>query len=198
MKKVFRSSLISLLVFTLLTGFIYPLLITLIGQIIFPNKSNGSMILKDGLVIGSELIGQNFSDSIYFHSRPSAINYNPIPSGASNLGLSSALLKEQTRNRKNDFKMVNHLQDSTSIPSEMIFASGSGVDPHISVKAAKLQINRIIKSRKLDLNETKSLNNLIDSQTEYPQFGVLGNKVVNVLELNLKLDEESKKWKTRN
>lgn len=80
---------------TILTGVIYPLFITLIGQVIFPNQSNGSLIVKDGKVIGSELLGQNFADSIYFQSRPSAINYNPLPSGASNLGLSNALLKNK-------------------------------------------------------------------------------------------------------
>lgn len=198
MKQIISKSILALVLFTLLTGIIYPFVITLIGQIIFPTEANGSMIKKNNKIIGSKLIGQNFSDSVYFHSRPSSINYNPMPSGASNLGLSSALLKEQTNNRKNDFKKNNYLPDSTSIPSEIIFASASGVDPHISVEAAKLQVNRIIKSRKLDSNEVKTLNNLIDSQTEYPQFGVLGNKVVNVLVLNLKLDEESRKWKTQN
>lgn len=198
MKQIISKSILALVLFTLLTGIIYPFVITLIGQIIFPLEANGSIIERNNKIIGSELIGQNFTDSIYFHSRPSAITNNPMPSGASNLGLSSALLKEQTSNRRNDFKIVNHLTDSTEIPPDMIFASASGVDPHISVEAAKLQVNRIIKSRKLDSNEVKTLNNLIDSQTEYPQFGVLGNKVVNVLVLNLKLDEESRKWKTQN
>lgn len=198
MKQIISKSIIALVVFTLLTGVIYPFVITLFGQVIFPNQSNGSLIVKKGKVIGSELIGQNFTDSIYFQSRPSAIHYNPIPSGASNLGLSSTLLKEQVNNRKIEFRKNNFLNDSVRIPSEMIFASGSGVDPHISVEAAKLQVYRIIKSRKLDFNEVQRLNNLIASQTEYPQFGVLGNQIVNVLSLNLKLDEESKRWKTQN
>ncbi len=144
-----------------------------------------------------KLIGQNFSDSTYFHSRPSAINYNPNPSGASNLGLSSSLLKEQVNTRKIEFKKSNMLNDSVSVPSEMLFTSGSGVDPHISVEAAKLQINRIIKSRNLNTEITNLLYNLVDSLAEYPQFGVLGNQVVNVLSLNLKLDEESERWKTQ-
>ena len=118
-------------------------------QVIFPNQSNGSLIIKDGNIIGSELLGQNFADSIYFQSRPSTINNNPLPSGASNLGLSSALLKEQVNTRKLEFRKNNLLSDSIMIPSEMLFASGSGVDPHISVQAANLQINRIIKSRNL-------------------------------------------------
>ena len=183
---------------TLLTGVIYPLFITLIGQIIFPTESNGSMIVKNGKVIGSELIGQNFADSIYFQSRPSAINYNPMPSGASNLGVSSTLFKEQFNARISEFRKCNLLDDSVSVPSEMLFASGSGVDPHISIEAAKLQINMIVKSRNLHSDKSKLLYNLVDSLTEYPQFGVLGNQVVNVLSLNLKLDEESKRWKTQN
>lgn len=198
MKKVILQSLSTFFVMTLLTGVIYPLFITLIGQVAFPNQSNGSLIFKDGKVIGSELIGQNFADSIYFQPRPSAINYNLVPSGASNLGLSSTLLKEQVNDRKLKFRKNNFLNDSVRIPSEMLFASGSGVDPHISIEAAKLQINRIIKSRNLNTDKSKLLYNLVDSLSEYPQFGVLGNQVVNVLSLNLKLDEESKRWKTQN
>jgi K+-transporting ATPase ATPase C chain len=197
MKKIIVQSFKLFLSLTILTGVIYPLFITLIGQVIFPNQSNGSLIIKDGNIIGSELLGQNFADSIYFQSRHSAINYNPFPSGASNLGLSSALLKKQVNDRKLEFRKNNLLSDSIIIPSEMLFTSGSGVDPHISVEAANLQINRIIKSRNLSTDKSKLLYNLVDSLTEYPQFGVLGNQVVNVLSLNLKLDEESIRWKTQ-
>jgi len=197
MNKIIAQSFKIFLSLTILTGVIYPLFITLIGQVIFPNQSNGSLIIKDGKVIGSKLIGQSFRDSNYFHSRPSAVNYNPNPSGASNLGLSSALLKEQVNVRKFEFKKNNMLDDSVSVPSEMLFASGSGVDPHISVEAAKLQINRVIKSRNLSTDKSKLLYNLVDSLSEYLQFGELGNQVVNVLSLNLKLDEESKRWKTQ-
>jgi K+-transporting ATPase ATPase C chain len=197
MKQIISKSIIALVVFTLLTGVIYPFIITLLGQIVFPTEANGSMVIKNNKVIGSELIGQNFSDSIYFHPRPSAINYNPLPSGASNLSLSSTLLKEQVNNRKIDFRKNNILNDSVVIPSEMLFASGSGVDPHISIEAAKLQIIRIIESRNLSTDKSKLLYNLVDSLSEYPQFGILGNQVVNVLSLNLKLDEESNRWKTQ-
>ena len=198
MKIIILQSLSMFFVMTVLTGVIYPLFITLVGQAVFPKQSNGSPIVKNGKVIGSELIGQSFADSIYFHSRPSAINYNPIPSGASNLGLSSTLLKELVNDRKIKFRKNNFLNDSVSIPSEMVFASGSGVDPHISINAVKLQIYRIIKSRNLNKDKSKLLFNLVDSLSEYPQFGILGNQVVNVLSLNLKLDEESKRWKTQN
>jgi potassium-transporting ATPase KdpC subunit len=197
MKKIIIQSFSIFFVITLLTGMIYPLFINLIGQVIFPHQSNGSLIIKDGNIIGSKLLGQNFADSIYFHPRPSVINYNPMPSGASNLGLSSSLLKEQINTRISGFRKNNLLSDSVAIPSEMLFASGSGVDPHISIEAAKLQINRIIKSRNLNKENSKLLYNIVDSLVEYPQFGVLGNQVVNVLSLNLKLDEESKRWKTQ-
>ncbi len=197
MKKIIIQSLKMFLMITVLTGLIYPLAILLIGQIIFPFQANGSLIVKNGKVIGSELFGQNFSDSIYFQSRPSAINYNPMPSGASNLALSNALLKEQVNTRKLEFRGNNFLSDSINVPSDMLFASGSGVDPHISVESAKLQIYRIIKYRNINPEKFKLISNLIDSLTEYPQFGVLGNQVVNVLSLNLKLDEESKQWKTK-
>lgn len=197
MKKIIVQSFKIFLSLTILTGVIYPVFITLIGQVIFPNQSSGSLVIKDGKIIGSELLGQNFADSIYFQSRPSAINYNPLPSGASNLGLSSVLLKEQVNDRKLEFRKNNLLSDSIVIPSEMLFASGSGVDPHISVEAANMQINRIIKSRNLSTDKSKLLNKLVDSLSEYPQFGVLGNQVVNVFSLNLKLDEESIRWKTQ-
>lgn len=197
MKKIIVQSFKIFLSLTILTGEIYPVFITLIGQVIFPNQSSGSLVIKDGKIIGSELLGQNFADSIYFQSRPSAINYNPLPSGASNLGLSSVLLKEQVNDRKLEFRKNNLLSDSIVIPSEMLFASGSGVDPHISVEAANMQINRIIKSRNLSTDKSKLLNKLVDSLSEYPQFGVLGNQVVNVFSLNLKLDEESIRWKTQ-
>jgi K+-transporting ATPase ATPase C chain len=195
MKKIIIQSLKLFLMITVLTGLIYPLVILLIGQIIFPFQANGSLIVKNGKVIGSELLGQNFSDSIYFQSRPSAINYNPMPSGASNLALSNALLKEQVNTRKLEFRGNNFLSDSINVPSDMLFASGSGVDPHISAESAKLQINRIIKSRNLEPDKSKLLYNLVDSLAEYPQFEILGNQVVNVLNLNLKLDEVSEAWK---
>ncbi|HZW38071.1 MAG TPA: potassium-transporting ATPase subunit KdpC [Ignavibacteriaceae bacterium] len=197
MKTIIKSFLM-LLLLTILTGIVYPVAITVIGQLLFPSKANGSLIIKNHKIIGSELLGQSFTDSIYFHSRPSVINYNPLPSGASNLGLSSSLLKEQVNSRKFNFTLKNLLPDTTLIPAEMIFASASGVDPHISVESAKLQVNRILQSRDIPNNKAEFLFSLIDSLTEYPQFWVLGNKGVNVLLLNLKLDKEYKKWIIQN
>jgi len=188
MKKEIVLSLKMLLLMTILTGIIYPLFITAIGQIIFSDNANGSLYIEDGKVRGSFLLGQNFTDSIYFHSRPSAINYNPMPSGASNLGLTSKVLKEQFTERKNDFLTTNMLDATKDVPSEMLFASASGVDPHISKQAAYLQVPRIAKARTLNEIQTNNLYKTIDLITEYPQFGFLGNEVVNVLKLNIKLD----------
>ncbi|MFZ1291539.1 MAG: potassium-transporting ATPase subunit KdpC [Melioribacteraceae bacterium] len=189
MRKEIYTSIRIFVIISILTGIIYPILITFIGQIIFPFQANGSIIKKENKIIGSLLIGQNFTESIYFHSRPSAIKYNPVPSGASNLGLSNKILKEHVITRKEEFLKYNLFNDSINVPSEMLFASGSGVDPHISNDAAKLQIIRILNSRKINLNNVKILSNIVDSLTEYPQFGILGNQVVNVFALNLKLDE---------
>jgi K+-transporting ATPase ATPase C chain len=194
MKKIIVQSFKMFLVMTFLLGIVYPTIIWAIGQIIFPYQANGSLVLRNDKIIGSELLGQNFSDSIYFQPRPSAIDYNPMPSGASNLALSSSLLSKQVKDRSNDFLTKNLLNKSVSVPAEMLFASGSGVDPDISVESAKLQVNRIIIARKLNINKTGMINNLIDSLAGNTQFGVSGNNFVNVLMLNLKLDEQSKKW----
>jgi K+-transporting ATPase ATPase C chain len=189
MKNMFIQSCKMLLMMTVITGIFYPLFITFIGQVAFPFQANGSLKVRDGKLIGSSLIGQNFSDSIYFHPRPSAINYNPMPSGASNLGLSSAALHQQVIKREKDFRAENYLADSIAVPSEIIFASGSGVDPHISKAAAFLQVPRIIKSRALNTLQSNLVYKLIDTLTENRQFGILGEEVVNVLELNIKLNE---------
>jgi potassium-transporting ATPase KdpC subunit len=189
MKKIFSQSFVMLLIMTLLTGVLYPFFITLIGQIIFPSEANGSLVYKNGKTIGSYLIGQNFSSDRYFQSRPSAIDYNPLPSGASNLAVSSKLLKYQVDLRRIEFLKKNNLADTVKVPSEMLFASGSGVDPHISKEAAYLQVNRIVKTRKLNKTQSQFIYQLIDSLTESPQFGIFGYDVVNVLALNEKLDK---------
>lgn len=188
MKKEIVSSLKMLLLMTILMGIIYPLFITAVGQIFFNNEANGSLYYKDGIVRGSFLLGQKFTDSTHFHSRPSAIDYNPMPSGASNLGLTSKLLHQQYKERRRDFLLTNSLQSNEQIPAEMVFASASGVDPHISKQAAYLQVPRIAKARSLNEIQTNKIYKIVNSLTEYPQFGFLGNEVVNVLKLNIKLD----------
>jgi len=174
---------------TVLTGFIYPFFITGVAQLVLPAKANGSLIMKDGKIIGSELIGQKFDSSIYFWSRPSAIDYNPIPSGASNLGPTSDKLKKQVAERRFLFVTMNSITDTTTIPKEMIFASASGLDPHISQKAALLQVDRVAKARNFNTIQKQNLVQSVKNLTETPQFLVLGEERVNVLVLNLELDK---------
>lgn len=188
--KTLIISLKIFLFFTILTGIIYPLLVTGLAQVIFPGKANGSLIVKNNRTIGSELIGQQFDSSIYFTSRPSAISYNPLPSGGSNYGLTSKKLKDLVNQRKRQFISFNQLDSLTIIPSEMLFASASGLDPHISPQAAFLQVNRIAKSRNLNSDQKQKLVLLIKNHTETPQFLYLGEERVNVLLLNLSLDEQ--------
>jgi K+-transporting ATPase ATPase C chain len=177
------------MILTVLTGVVYPFLITGLSQLIFPGKANGSLIETDNKIVGSELIGQQFDSIIYFSSRPSAINYNPLPSGASNYGLTNAKLKDLVYSRKNQFKMVNHLDSLTAVPSEMLFASASGLDNHISPEAAYLQIERIANARNFNISQKQKLRQLIKNQTEPPQLLCLGKERVNVLLLNLKVDK---------
>ncbi len=178
-----------LLIMTVLTGVIYPFFMTGVAQLVFPAKANGSLIIKDGKIIGSELIGQKFDSTIYFWSRPSAIDYNPIPSGASNLGPTSDKLKKQVAERRKLFATKNSLTDTSSIPNEMIFASASGLDPHISQKAALLQVDRIAKARNFNTIQKQNLVQIVKNLTETPQFLVLGEERVNVLILNLELNK---------
>lgn len=144
--------------------------------------------MKDGKIVGSELIGQKFDSSIYFWSRPSAIDYNPIPSGATNLGPTSDKLKKQVEERRILFVKMNSLADTSVIPKEMIFASGSGLDPHISPEGAMLQLNRVSTARNLDETKKQQIQQLIKNMTEKPQFSLFGETRINVFELNLALD----------
>ena len=187
MKTLFISLKIFLL-FTVLTGIAYPLFVTGIAQVVFPSKANGSLIVKDNKTIGSELIGQQFDSAIYFISRPSAVSYNPLPSGGSNFGLTNVKLQNLVAERKHQFIAFNQLDSLTVIPSEMLFASASGLDPHISPQAAMLQVERIIKARHFSITQKQQLLQCINDQLEMPQFLCLGEKRINVLELNIGLD----------
>jgi potassium-transporting ATPase KdpC subunit len=187
--KTFGIALKIFLVFTILTGVLYPLLVTGIAQVVFPHQANGSLILKDNKIIGSELIGQQSDSTIYFTSRPSAIGNNPLPSGGSNLGLTSKKLKDQFAERKNKFIAFNHLDKNAEVPSEMLFASASGLDPHISPQAAELQINRIAKARSFSNVQKQKLKSLVENMSEAPQLACLGESRVNVLLLNIALDK---------
>lgn len=176
------------LFFTIFTGIAYPLLVTGIAQVLFPEKANGSLIVKDNQIIGSELIGQKFDTIIYFTSRPSAISYNPLPSGGSNYGLTNLKLKNLVDERKHYFITFNQLDSLSTIPSEMLFSSASGLDPHISQKAALLQVDRIARARNLNTSQKQNLIQSVKNLTETPQFLILGEERVNVLFLNLELN----------
>ncbi len=182
------SSLRMLAAMTLLAGVLYPLITTLVAQFLFPRQSSGSMIRANGTIIGSELLGQQFQSDGYFWGRPSAVGYNPLPSGASNLGLASKALMDSVEKRKAAFIGRNSLGAGTPVPPEMLSASGSGLDPHISPEAALLQVERIARSRRLDARERDELAALVHRHIEGPQFGILGDPRVNVLLLNLALD----------
>jgi len=187
MKTIIISIKIFIL-FTLLTGIIYPLAVTGVAQTLFPEKANGSLIFNDNKVTGSMLIGQQFDSNIYFSSRPSATFYNPLPSGGSNYGLTNTRLKMLVNERRNKFIAFNNLDPLEIIPSEMLFASASGLDPDISPEAALLQVNRISNARQLDSTKKQKLLQLIKDHTDMPQFSILGEARINILMLNLELD----------
>jgi K+-transporting ATPase ATPase C chain len=171
-----------LIVMTLITGVVYPLLVTGIAQVAFKDQANGSLIEKDGKVVGSALIGQPFSDPKYFWGRPSATSpmpYNGASSSGSNQGPTNPALKEAIEGR------VKDLGGKTPVPVDLVTASGSGLDPHISPAAAAYQVERIAKARNLP---EEKLRALIEQHTEGRQLGVLGEPRVNVLRLNLALD----------
>jgi potassium-transporting ATPase KdpC subunit len=178
-------------VLTVLCGIAYPLFITGIAQVVFPEKANGSLISKGNKVIGSELIGQKFDSIIYFSSRPSAIDYNPMPSGGSNYGPTSSKLKQLVADRTAQWIKSNPTSDPEKIPSEMLLASASGLDPHISPKAALLQVDRIVKARNFDNSKKQQLLKSISELSEAPQFSIFGENRINVLALNLELDKLS-------
>ena len=188
MKKQIIITLKYFLIITIITGIVYPLFISAISIIAYPDKAAGSLIEKDGKVIGSKLIGQKFESDKYFWSRPSAVDYNPMPSGGSNSGPTSAALQKFYQDKQKNFSEKNSVKDISAVPNEMFFASASGVDPHISPISAIFQVERIAKARNFDKVKKEKVVALIDSLTENPQFGFLGNAVINVLLLNLELD----------
>jgi len=186
--KTIWISLKIFLFFTVVTGIIYPLLITGISQVAFPSQANGSLLLKNNVITGSKLIGQQFDSAKYFCSRPSAVSYNPLPSGGTNFGLTNAKLKHSVDSLRGSFIAFNLLDKNSKVPSEMVFSSASGLDPDISVEAALLQVERISKARHFDENQKQEVLKLIKEQTEKPQFLLFGEERINVLLLNLALD----------
>jgi potassium-transporting ATPase KdpC subunit len=180
--KEFFTALRLFVWMTLILGIIYPLLITTVAQTTMSHQANGSLVKS----IGSKLIGQKFTSEKYFWGRPSATDYNPIPSGASNFGPTSKELTEAVKNRLNALIKLGH----GPVPKELLYSSGSGLDPHISPETARFQMNRIIKARNLDQTAGRAhIEKIILENTQGRWFGILGQPTVNVLELNVKLDE---------
>jgi len=182
--KQLKRSVLMLLVFTVLCGLAYPLVITGIGAVAFPLQSGGSLIVENGLLKGSALIGQSFTGPGYFHGRPSAVNYDPSLPGASNLGPTNKKLIDAVKERFAAARKENGLDDKAPVPDDLLFASGSGLDPHISVESAKFQAGRISAARKIEVSEVTAL---IDKYIER-QLPFYGKSFVNVLKLNIALD----------
>jgi K+-transporting ATPase ATPase C chain len=192
MAQQFRAALFAFIALSVITGGIYPLVITVFGQALFPVQANGSLIIQDGQVIGSALLGQVTDDPSYFWSRPSAANAmqsaSPgalVVSGATNYGWTNATLASQVAERADRLRAAHNLPDDALLPPDLLFASASGLDPHISPEAAALQIDRVAQARGL---EREQVETLVAQHIESPQFGVLGRARVNVLLLNLALD----------
>jgi K+-transporting ATPase ATPase C chain len=181
-----KTAMLLFIAFSLLTGLIYPLLMTGIIQIALPEQASGSMIVVNGKIVGSELIGQNFTSPGYFHGRPSAVNYAGNGSGASNFGPTSAKLMEQVSQRISEVRTENNLSSNATVPGELVLTSGSGLDPHISMEGAMLQVPRVAVARGIPESEVKVL---VYQHTEPAQLGIMGQERVNVLNLNLALDE---------
>lgn len=183
-----RPALLAVIATTILCGVVYPLIVTVIGQVAFNDEANGSLVKIDGVVVGSELVGQNFVAPRYFHPRPSAAGagHDALSSSGSNLGPTNADLIAQVEQRVTAYRADNGLSDDVMVPVDAVTASGSGLDPGISVANARLQAPRVARARGLALDVVMKL---IDEHTNGRQLAVLGEPTVEVLTLNLALDE---------
>jgi K+-transporting ATPase ATPase C chain len=193
MRNIFieiKNSVIATIVFAIILCGIYPLIVYGAGQLFFPNKANGSLIEgKDRRLVGSELLGQTFSGDKYFHPRPSAAGagYDAANSSGTNLGPTSKKLMDSVKAAVEQYRKENNLTADVLVPADAVTSSGSGLDPHISVKNAELQVPRVAKTRGLSEDNVRDL---VKQNTDGPQFGILGDPGVNVLKLNLALDGE--------
>ncbi|AFQ44869.1 potassium-transporting ATPase subunit KdpC [Desulfosporosinus meridiei] len=188
MFKTMGRAFMLLLVLTLLTGIAYPLVVTGLSKVIFPKQAEGSLAYKNGEPIGSLLIGQNFSDARYFSGRPSAAGkdgYDAASSSGSNLGPTNKAFLDSVAQRAEKVRTENELSANASVPGDLITASASGLDPHISPDAAQIQVARVAKARNLSVQQVQAL---VDQYTEGRQFGFLGEPRVNVLNINIALD----------
>jgi len=174
---------------TFLTGFAYPMLITVIAQFTMKEKADGAFITSKGKVIGSLLIAQKFESDRYFWPRPSAVDYNPLPSGGSNLGPTSRVLRDLVKERSEKISKTHGSVAFDQIPSELLYASASGLDPHISPKSIDFQFERVVKARKFDDSTKEQLRTVIKGLMDKNKYSFLGAPCINVLELNATLDE---------
>jgi K+-transporting ATPase ATPase C chain len=187
LQEVKVSALVTVALVILLCG-VYPLVVWGIAQIAFPSQANGSLVERQGQVVGSALIAQNFTGPQYFHPRPSAAGdtgYDGTSSGGSNLGPLSAKLVDQVKERLAAYRAENHLAPDTPVPADAVTASGSGLDPHIGLKNAQIQAKRVATARGL---RPAQVAQLIETCTDGPGLGFLGEPGINVLRLNLALD----------
>jgi K+-transporting ATPase ATPase C chain len=187
MRSLIRPALVLFLILTVITGIVYPLVVTGIAQLVFPKQASGSLIIKEGRIVGSRLIGQSFTDPKYFWSRPSATSpqpYNALASGGSNLGPLNPALTDAVKSRIDALHAADPA-NAAPVPVDLVTASGSGLDPEISVAAANYQAGRVARVRGLSV---EVVHGLIAAHTQGRFLGVLGEPRVNVLELNLALD----------
>jgi K+-transporting ATPase ATPase C chain len=193
MKKNLITSVLMTLVTTVLFGLLFPLVITGLAQVLFPNQANGQLLIRHGNIVGSRLIGQSFTSPGYFHSRPSSAGtgYDAANSGGSNLGPTNQTLVARVQGDADRLQPEN---PRAPIPMDLLTTSGSGLDPQISPEAAEFQVPRIARERGLSEDAVREM---IRQHTESRQFGFLGEPRVNVLELNLALDEKSPKPASR-
>lgn len=190
MIKLITQSVLQKLVWIFVCGVLYPLAMTAIAQLAFPRQANGSLVERDGKVVGSALLAQPFTGDKYFWPRPSANGYGTGPSGftassGSNYGPTSAQLQTNVRNNAKAFRDANKLAADAPVPADMVYASASGLDPDISPEAARLQIARVAAARSLSRAQVTAL---VEKHVQPPQWGFLGEPRVNVLRLNLALD----------
>ncbi len=194
--QIFWQSLKMVICMTVLTGFIYPLVILMIANLTMPKRAQGSIIYHNEKPIGSKLVGQQFTSDRYFWGRPSTVNYATLPAAASNLGPTSTKLQVLIQKRRFRIAQAHGIQNLSLIPTELICASGSGIDPHISLGTAYFQLARVAKARALNGNAmVLKIEELINNSIDKSYSKLFGERYVNVLMLNLKLDEFAKENK---